>query len=498
MVLHCKNYIHGKWMDSSSRVTLSRHNPADADKLVSTVPASTGKDVDEAVRAARVAFEQWKLVPAPKRADLLYKVARLMEEEKQAIAHFMCTEMGKVMTECLGDVQEGIDIAYYFAGEGRRLYGQTMPSELRNKHIRTVREPVGVFALITPWNFPVAIPCWKLFPALVAGNTVVLKPSNYVSGCATLLVQLFEKAGIPAGVVNLVHGSGDTVGNALVMHPDVDGVSFTGSTNVGRNIGEYCGKHLMKHSLEMGGKNVVIVMDDADIDLAVDACIWGAFGTTGQRCTATSRIVVHQRVYDSFKQKFAARARKLKLGNGIDKGVEVGPVLNEDQLMKVLGYLSDAKKSKLNILCGGKRAISGHLKNGYFIEPTVIDNPPRTHPVCCEEIFGPVVVVLKAKHFDDAISIANSVDYGLSAAIFTSNINHAHRAAELLEVGIVYVNSATIGAEVQAPFGGIKNTGNGHREAGGSGGALDTYTEIKVINVDFSGSLQKAQGIDWK
>ena len=498
MVLHCKNYIHGKWMDSSSRVTLSRHNPADADKLVSTVPASTGKDVDEAVRAARVAFEQWKLVPAPKRADLLYKVARLMEEEKQAIAHFMCTEMGKVMTECLGDVQEGIDIAYYFAGEGRRLYGQTMPSELRNKHIRTVREPVGVFTLITPWNFPVAIPCWKLFPALVAGNTVVFKPSNYVGGCATLLIQLFEKAGFPPGVVNLVHGSGESVGDALVMHQDVDAVSFTGSTAVGRKIGEFCGRHLMKHSLELGGKNVAIVMDDADIDLAVDGCVWGAFGTTGQQCTATSRIVVNEKIYDTFKHKFAARVKKLRLGSGLDKRSEVGPLLSADQLLRVQKYMDDAKKSKLSILCGGKRANAGDLKSGYFFEPTVIDNPPVKHPVCCEEIFGPVTVLIKAKNFEDAVEIANGVDYGLSAAIFTTNVVLAHRASELLEAGIVYVNSATIGAEVQAPFGGIKNTGNGHREAGGMGGALDTYTEMKVINVDFSGSLQKAQGIDWK
>src|SRR3989344_44789 len=497
MTLHCKNYINGKWVDSSSKKTINRHNPADTSKVVSVVPASIAKDVDDAVHAARIAYPQWKYVPAPKRAELLYKVAQLLELEKQTIAHFMCTEMGKALAECLGDIQEGIDIGYYMAGEGRRLFGQTMPSELRNKHIRTVREPVGVFALITPWNFPVAIPCWKIFPALVCGNTVVFKPSSFVPGCATKLVEIFHEAGVPPGVLNLVHGAGNGAGDWLLLHDGIDAVSFTGSTSVGRIIGEHCGKHLMKHSLEMGGKNVVIVMDDADIDLAVDGCVWGAFGTTGQRCTASSRIVVHAKIYDTFKHKFAARVKKLRLGSGLDKRSEVGPLLSADQLLRVQKYMDDAKKSKLSILCGGKRANAGDLKSGYFFEPTVIDNPPVKHPVCCEEIFGPVTVLIKAKNFEDAVEIANGVDYGLSAAIFTTNVVLAHRASELLEAGIVYVNSATIGAEVQAPFGGIKNTGNGHREAGGLGGALETYTELKVINVDFSGRIQKAQGIDW-
>ena len=314
---------------------------------------------------------------------------------------------------------------------------------------------------------------------------------------ATRLVEIFEKAGLPPGVLNLVHGEGKEAGDALITHSGIDGVSFTGSTAVGRAVGEYCGKHLIKHSLEMGGKNVVIVMDDANLDLVVDGCVWGGFGTTGQRCTASSRVLVHQKVYDRFRKMFVAQVRQLRLGNGLKRGVDVGPLINEEQLQRVEKYNDRARKDGLKILCGGKRAVSGMLGKGFFFEPTIIDNPPRTHPVSCEEIFGPVVVLIKVKDFDDAIRVANGVEYGLSSAIFTQDVNLAHRASELLEVGIVYVNSATIGAEIQAPFGGIKHTGNGHREAGGLGGALETYTEIKVINVDFSGRLQKAQGVDW-
>ena len=492
-MLQFKNYINGRWVNSSSGKTLKDINPANQE-VVCVVPQSNAKDVDYAVKSARAAFSKWKATPAPVRATILQKAARLLEERKEAIARLMCKEMGKVLVECRGDVQEGIDIGYYMAGEGRRLFGQTMPSELRNKHIRTVREPVGVFVLITPWNFPIAIPSWKIFPALVCGNTVVFKPSSYVPASASRLVEIFEEAGLPPGVLNLVHGTGSEAGDALITHDNIDGVSFTGSTAAGMKIGEHCGKHLIKHSLEMGGKNAVIVMDDADLDLAVDGCVWGGFGTTGQRCTASSRVLVHEKVYNTFKSKFVARVKKLRLGNGLKKGVDVGPLINEDAVKKVERYMS---ARGLKILCGGKRAVSGPLKKGFFFEPTIIDNPPRTHAVSFEEIFGPVVALMKVQNFDDAIKAANSVDYGLSSAIFTQDVNLAHRAAELLETGLVYINSATIGAEVQSPFGGIKNTGNGHREAGGLGGALETYTEMKVINIDFSGSLQKAQGIDW-
>lgn len=492
-----KNYINGKWVSSASRKTFNSINPANFKEIIGVFPNSEKKDIDIAVKSARDAFSKWKATPAPLRAEILHKVALLLESEKERLGKLMVREMGKVLQESLGDVQEGIDIGYFMAGEGRRLYGQTVPSELRNKHIKTVREPVGVFALVTPWNFPIAIPCWKIFPALICGNTVVFKPSSYVPACATELVKIFEKAGLPKGVLNLVHGAGSGVGDLLIKHPGINGVSFTGSTAVGRRIGEHCGKMLIKHSLEMGGKNVVIVMDDANLDLAVDGCVWGGFGTTGQRCTAASRVVVHKKVYDQFKKKFLAAVKKLKVGNGLDKSTNVGPLINEDQLKNVEKYVGIARKSGLKILCGGKRPADKKLKNGYYFEPTIYDNVSREHTLACEEIFGPVVVLIKADDFDDAITIANGVEYGLSSSIFTQDINKAHKAADLLETGLVYINASTIGAEIQTPFGGLKGTGNGHREAGGLGGALETYTEMKVINTDFSGLIQKAQGIDW-
>ncbi len=493
-----KNYIAGRWVSSSSQKNFETRNPSNPPEIMGVFPKSTAEDIDHAVKEAQRAFPAWKATPAPKRAEIISQAVRLLEGRKEEIAKFMTMEMGKVLQESLGDVQEGIDIGQYMVGEGRRMYGQTVPSELPNKHIKTVREPVGVFALITPWNFPIAIPCWKIFPALICGNTVVFKPSSYVSGCATRLVEVFDEAGVPAGVLNLVHGAGNEVGNILFKHPGIKGVSFTGSTFVGRKIGEHCGKMLMKHSLEMGGKNVVVVMDDANIDLAVDGCLWGGFGTTGQRCTAASRVVVHEKVYDIFKKKFVSAVKKLRLGNGLDKNVHVGPLVNEDQLRKIERYVEIARKEKLKMLCGGKRPVDQKLSKGFYFEPTVYDHVPRESELAREEIFGPVVVLLKAKNFDDAIAIANRVEYGLSASIFTQDINKAHRAADLLQTGIVYINTSTIGAEIQVPFGGIKNTGNGHREAGGLGGALETYTELKVINVDFSGSIQKAQGIQWE
>lgn len=484
-------------MDSGSRKWIDSINPANPKEVLCRVPQSNQKDVDLAVKSAKKAFSKWKAVPAPKRADILMRASKILERRKQELAEFMCKEMGKVLQECLGDVQEGIDIGYYMAGEGRRLYGQTVPSELPNKYLKTIREPVGVFVLIAPWNFPIAIPCWKIFPCLISGNTAVFKTSMYIPGTAAKLLEVFEEAGLPPGVLNLVHGSGSETGEALLQHPDIKGVSFTGSSKVGSHVGEICGRRFIKHSLEMGGKNAIIVMEDADLELAAEGCVWGAFGTSGQRCTATSRIIVHQKVYEKFKKLLLAKTKKIKIGPGLDKGSQVGPLVNQDQLERVEGFMKQAKRSKLKLLCGGNKAKGKGLNNGYFFEPTIIDNPPRTHAVSCEEIFGPVVTLLKAKNFEDALKVANNVDYGLSSAIFTQNLYYASKAAELLETGMVYVNNATIGAEIQTPFGGPKNTGNGHREAGGMGGALDTYTEIKVITMDVSGGIQKAQGVDW-
>ncbi|MBI1969620.1 aldehyde dehydrogenase family protein [Candidatus Woesearchaeota archaeon] len=488
------NYINGKWVTAVSRKTFKSLNPANTKDIVGIFPRSDARDVDHAVRAAKKAFSKWKAIPAPKRGELLFEVAELLRKRKTKLGDLVTREMGKVKKEGHGDVQEAVDMAYYMAAEGRRLHGQTMPSELRNKSIRTVREPVGVFALITPWNFPVAIPAWKIFPALVCGNTVVFKPSNYTAACAAEFVSLFDEIGIPPGVLNLVHGYGSEAGEALINHNGLNGISFTGSSAVGRHVAEIVAPKFIKHCLEMGGKNVVIVMDDADIDLAVDGCIWAGFGTTGQRCTAASRVVIHKKVYNTFREKFVKRARKLKIGNGLKKGIEMGPLINEDAVKKVEKYIDIAKKrDKVRMLCGGKRHTQGECKYGHFFQPTIYDNVKPKHVIACEEIFGPVVALMKADNFEHAIKIANGVEYGLSSAIFTRDVNRAEYAARALEAGIVYINTATIGAEIQAPFGGVKRTGNGHREAGGIGGALETYTEMKVITIDYSGKIQKAQ-----
>lgn len=492
-----KNYIDGEWVDSASGRTFQSINPAMQSEVVAVVPRSDIRDIDKAVTAAKKAFKSWSLTPAPQRAEILLRAVELLKERKEELATLATREMGKVMLESLGDVQEAIDLGLYMVGEGRRLHGQTMPSELPNKTIKTFRVPVGVFACITPWNFPFAIPGWKIFPALVAGNTVVFKPSQYSAACGAKFIEIFEEAGVPPGVLNLIQGFGSEAGDALVRHNGLDGVSFTGSTMVGRIVGNICGAQFKKHSLEMGGKNCVIVMDDAKLDLAVDGCVWAAFGTSGQRCTAGSRIILHQDIYDKFKRKFVQRVKNLKLGNGLDKGTDVGPLVNEDQLRKVAHYMDLAKKDKLKFLCGGKIADSGKLRSGFFFEPTVIDDAPANCACAQEEIFGPVTSLIKVKTFDEAVKVANNVDYGLSSAIFTQDVNRAAVAERDLESGIVYINTATIGAEIQAPFGGVKNTGNGHREAGGLGGALETYTEMKTINVDFSGKIQKAQNIEW-
>lgn len=490
-----KNFIDGKWVTSKSKKTFRRENPAFKKQIVGVAPLSNKKDVDMAVIAAKKAYPAWRDMPAPKRGEILFKAARLMEKNKQYLGDLVANEMGKVKKEAYGDVQEAIDMGYYMAGEGRRLQGETIPSELPDKSIKTIRQPLGVFAVITPWNFPIAIPAWKIFPALICGNTVVFKPSKYTPTCAYEFVKIFEKAGLPKGVLNLVCGNGGEVGTPLVEHPDISGVTFTGSSSVGSQIGKYCGENLIKHSLEMGGKNVIIVMEDADIDLAVDGAVWAAFGTTGQRCTAASRVIVHQKVYNQFKTKFLKAAKKLKLGYALEKGIDMGPLVNEDAVKKTEHYMEIAKKvDKAKLILGGKREAG--LKNGYYFQPTVFDEVTPKMRIFCEEIFGPVTAITKAKDFEQAIKYANSIEYGLSSSIFTKNLYYAEKAANMLETGLVYVNTSTIGAEIQTPFGGTKKTGNGHRDAGGKGGAIDTFTEMKVISVDYSGLLQKAQGIE--
>jgi acyl-CoA reductase-like NAD-dependent aldehyde dehydrogenase len=445
------------------------------------------------VDAARGAFRGWRHTPAPKRGEIIFRAAGLLVKRKKELGELMTREMGKVLAEALGDVQEAIDMAYYMAGEGRRLSGETIPSELPDKDCKSVRVPVGVCALITPWNFPVAIPAWKLMPALVSGNTVVLKPSSYVSVCASKLVEILDEAGIPKGVLNLVHGNGEEAGAYLASHPGIDALSFTGSTSVGEKMAEMAAGQGKKVSCEMGGKNAIIVMDDANLDLALEGAVWGGFGTTGQRCTAASRVVVHAAVYGRFLDMFKRAASALRLGNGLHEKTDVGPLINAQQMEKVLGYIEIGKKEGARLVVGGRACTAGECAKGYFIEPTIFADVEPQMRIAREEIFGPVVSVIKARDLDEAIDIVNDTKYGLVSSIYTRDVNRSAIAERELNTGIVYINASTIGAEIQLPFGGTKKSGYGHEEAGGRGGALDMYTKWKVIYRDFSGRLQKAQ-----
>jgi len=486
-----QNYIAGKWIDAKSGATFENRNPANWDDVIGIFPKSSKEDVDEAVKAARKAFESWRLVPAPKRGDILRKVGDLLVARKDEIAFEMTREMGKVFTETRGDVQEGIDTAYYAASEGRRLFGHNAPSELPNKVNLSFRVPVGVAGIITPWNFPMAIPTWKIFPALVCGNTVVFKPASDTPKTATTLVQILEEAGIPKGVVNLVHGGGSEVGMAIVEHPDVDLISFTGSTVVGKKISEFASKTLKRVSLELGGKNAQIVMPDANLDLALDGVLWGAFGTTGQRCTATSRLILHEKIHNKFVKMLVKRTKQLRLGYGNDKGVDVGPCINEAQRNTVHNYVEIGKKEGARLLCGGKVAHGKGLEKGWFYEPTIfVDVTPKMR-IAKEEIFGPVLSVIKVKSLEEAIDVLNNTKYGLSSSIYTQDVNAAFKAIRDIEAGITYINGPTIGAEAHMPFGGVKETGNGHREGGWT--VYDFFTEWKTVYVDYSGKLQKAQ-----
>ncbi len=488
-----RNFIQGAWVNSKSGETFPSINPANTDETIGIVSKSGREDVDDAVKAARKAYEGWRLTPAPRRGEILFRVAELLLRNKESLARFETREMGKILPEALGDVQEAIDMGYYMAGEGRRLTGETVPSELPNKDMKSVRVPVGVFGLITPWNFPIAIPAWKIFPALICGNTVIFKPSSETSVCAAKFVELFERAGLPSGVLNLVHGPGVEVGEYLVSHQGVDAISFTGSLDVGKRLGQICGSIQRPIVTEMGGKNIIIVMDDADLDLAIEGAIWGGFGTSGQRCTAASRICVHKRIYDTFIEGFQTAASRLRLGDGLKRETDLGPVINDSQFNKVLRYIEIGKKEGAKLILGGKARQEGDTSKGYFIEPTIFAEVFPEMRIAQEEIFGPVVSVIRARDLFEAIRIANGTQYGLSAAIYTRDVNATAIAERDLEFGIIYVNAPTIGAEVHLPFGGEKHSGYGGKEAGGRGGALDTYSRFKVIYRDFSGRLQKAQ-----
>jgi aldehyde dehydrogenase (NAD+) len=485
-----QNYIGGEWVDAASGETFESASPADGE-TIGVFPKSGADDVDRAVAAAKAAFEEWRLVPAPKRGEILFQLARVLEREKAALTDLMTHEMGKVKAEAGGDVQEAIDITYYMAGEGRRLHGQTTPSELRDKWNMSVRQPIGVVGAITPWNFPIAIPSWKMIPALVCGNTIVLKPARDTPLLAERFVEHLAEAGIPAGVVNIVHGGGGTVGDRLVRHPDVRVITLTGSRETGVEVLKAAADNLKHVHLELGGKNAVIVMDDADVDLAVEGILWSAFGTSGQRCTAASRVIAHEAVYDALQTKLVAAAERLRLGPGWEDDADVGPVINKAAIEKIHSYTEIGRDEGARILTGGEVATEGDLAKGFFYRPTIFGDVDPQMRVAQEEIFGPATALIKVRDFDEAIRVSNGIKYGLSSSIFTRDVNKAFRAMRDLEAGITYVNAGTIGAEVHLPFGGTKDTGNGHREAGQA--ALDVFTEWKSIYVDYSGRLQKAQ-----
>ncbi len=485
------NYIAGEWIKSVSGETFENRNPADTRDVVGRFARSNDEDVQRAVEAAKEARDKWRCTPAPRRAEMLFKVGEILIKNKDRFSRDMTREMGKVLKETGGDVQEAIDCTYFAAGEGRRLHGFTTPAEMPNKFAMCVRQPVGVCGLITPWNFPMAIPSWKMIPALICGNTLIIKPAEDTPLSTINLVKACEEAGIPKGVVNVVTGYGEA-GAALTNHDDVRLISFTGSTATGRKVAAGCADRNAICSLEMGGKNVQIVMDDANIDLAIDGALWGAFGTAGQRCTATSRVVVHKKVYKQFAAKFIERARSLRVGDGAKETTDVGPVINQDAVNKIIGYIEIGKREdKAKLACGGEQLTTGDHRHGYFIQPTVFTDVAPDMRIAQEEIFGPVTAIIPCDSLDNAVEIANGVRYGLSASIFTKDVNQAFAAMNELYTGIVYINAPTIGAEVHLPFGGTKATGNGHREAGTQ--VLDIFSEWKSIYVDHSNKLQRAQ-----
>jgi alpha-ketoglutaric semialdehyde dehydrogenase len=485
-----RNYIGGEWVDAAGGETFESLNPATGE-TIGVFPRSTTEDMDRAVASAKDAYERWRLVPAPKRAELLFRVGQMLIDRKAELAEEMVKEMGKVRPEAEGDVQEAIDMTYYMAGEGRRLFGHTTPSELPDKFAMSIRQPVGVVGAITPWNFPIAIPSWKILPALVCGDTVVFKPAEDTPLLAERFVEIFEEAGLPPGVLNIVHGAGEVVGEHLVRHPDVPLISFTGSREVGALVQANAAPHLKNVHLELGGKNAIIVMDDADLELSVNGILWSAFGTSGQRCTAASRVIATRRVYDDLQSRLVEAAEGLRLGSGLEEDTDVGPVINQTALDKIHSYTEIGKSEGAKLLTGGEVATANGLDKGFFYRPTVFADVDPGMRIAQEEIFGPTTALIPATDVDEAIRIANGVKYGLSSSIFTRDVNRAFKAIRDLKTGITYINAGTTGAEVHLPFGGTKDTGNGHREAGQA--ALDFYTEWKSVYVDYSGRLQRAQ-----
>ena len=486
-----KNLIGGEWIEARSGKTFENLNPADTRDVVGIFQASGKQDVDDAVSAAKAAFEKWRLTPAPRRAEIIFRAGQILTERKEEYARDMTREMGKILKETRGDVQEAIDTAYFMAGEGRRLFGNVVPSELPSKFAMSMRVPLGVVGMISPWNFPMAIPSWKIFPALVCGNTCVIKPAEDTPLSTFNLVRALVDAGLPKGVVNIITGDGPSAGAPLVDHPGVRAISFTGSSEVGRIVGEAAARSFKPCSLEMGGKNAIIVLDDANVDLAVEGALWGAFGTSGQRCTAASRMIVQRGAYNEFLSKLVDRAKSLKVGDGLDESTQMGPQINRQQVETTGRYVEIGRQEGAKIAAGGNRLTGSSYGSGWFFEPTVLADAHAKMRVAQEEIFGPVTTVIPTASVEESIEIANGTMYGLSSSIYTRDVNKAFRAIRDIEAGITYINAPTIGAEVHLPFGGVKATGNGHREGGT--GAIDFYTQWKAVYVDYSDKLQRAQ-----
>ena len=484
------NYIGGNWVAAKTGATFESRNPAHPTQVLGVFQRSNAEDVAAAVAVAEKAHRSWRLTPAPHRADIILKATMIIEQRKEELAQLMTREMGKVISEARGDVQEAIDMGKYISGEGRRMVGQTAPSELRDKFAMLIRDSIGVVGLITPWNFPLAIPSWKIFPALVCGNGIVFKPAEDTPLVATRFVQILEEAGVPGGVLNLVTGYGPEAGQPLLEDPRVRMISFTGSSDVGKLVAAEGGKRLKRVSLELGGKNAILVMEDADIDLVVEGALWGGFGTSGQRCTASSRLIAHSAVASKVTEALLERVKALKVGDGLDPAVQVGPVVNKKQLDRVHSYTGIGRAEGARLLVGGE-VLSGELDGGHYYAPTLFSEVTPSMRIAQEEIFGPTVGIIKVQNFDEAVEVANGTPYGLSLAIYTQDINRAFRAIRDLQAGLVYVNAPTIGAEIQLPFGGIKGTGNGHREAGTS--AVEQFSELKTVYIDYSGKLQRAQ-----
>ncbi|QKY71523.1 aldehyde dehydrogenase family protein [Lentibacillus sp. CBA3610] len=482
------NFINGEWVETNESAPVV--NPADGETIVN-VPLSNSTMVDKTAAAAKKAQKEWALVPAPQRAEVLFKVGQIMKERKERLSQLLTMENGKVLEEARGEVQEGIDMAFYMAGEGRRLFGHTTPAELPNKFSMSQRAPVGVVGIITPWNFPIAIATWKSFPAIVAGNAVIWKPASETPIMAYELAKILEEAGLPEGVLNVVYGKGSSVGDAMVHHDDIRVISFTGSNETGRNIASECGKQLKKVSLEMGGKNAITVMDDADLDLAVEGIIWSAYGTSGQRCTAASRVIVHEDVKERLEERLLAEIEKLTIGDGLDESNKVGPIINEAGLEKIRKYIQIGKEEGAKLVAGGYVLDEGNYAKGHYFAPTLFTDCTANMRISQEEIFGPVVSLIPVKSFEEAIEVNNGVSFGLSSSIFTTDANRVFKAQRDLDTGIVYVNAGTTGAEIHLPFGGTKGTGNGHRDSGVQ--ALDVFTEWKAVYIDYSGKLQRAQ-----